>query len=96
MCAYHHVSSVGVVGSDGKAVGLAQAFIDAGVPVVLASLWDIDSRQTSEFMSKFYSYYAAGNTAERSLQFAQLESLSSNQLSSGFSIGAAFVVISRN
>ncbi len=89
-------SSVGLLGDDGNATGLARAFIDAGVPIVVASLWDIDSKQSSEFMTRFYQYYAAGNSPARSLQLTQLESLSANQMSSSFSIGSAFVVISRN
>ncbi len=89
-------SSIGSLGNDGKATGLARAFIDAGVPVVVASLWDIDSKQSAVFMSRFYQHYAAGNSPARALQLSQLEALHSNQMSSGFSIGSAFVVISRN
>ena len=89
-------SSIGFPGNDGKATGLARAFIDAGVPVVVASLWDIDSKQSADFMSRFYQHYAAGNSPARSLQLSQLEASHSNQVSSGFSIGSAFVVISRN
>ena len=37
-------SSIGSQGNDGKATGLARAFIDAGVPVVVASLWDSELR----------------------------------------------------
>ena len=89
-------SSIGSLGQDGKATGLARAFMDAGVPVVVASLWDIDSKQSADFMSRFYQHYTAGNSPARSLQLSQLEAFHSNQVSSGFSIGAAFVVISRN
>ena len=35
-------------------VGLNQAFLAAGTPTVLASLWSIDDRVSSTFMSGFY------------------------------------------
>ena len=88
-------SSVGLLGEDGNATGIARAFLEAGVPVVIASLWDIDSKQSSDFMVKFYNYFAAGNSPARALQLTQLDALKSNQMSS-FSIGSAFVVISQN
>ena len=66
-------SSVGLLGEDGNATGLARAFLEAGVPVVIASLWDIDSKQSSDFMIKFYSYFVAGNSPARALQLTQLE-----------------------
>jgi CHAT domain-containing protein len=89
-------SSVGLPADDGNITGLARAFIDAGVPVVVASLWDIDSKQSSAFMSRFYHYYAAGNSPARALQLSQLDTINSNRMLSSFSIGSAFVVISRN
>ena len=88
-------SSVGLLGEDGNATGLARAFLEAGVPVVIASLWDIDSKQSSDFMVKFYNYFVAGNSPARALQLTQLDALKSSQMS-GFSIGSAFVVISQN
>ena len=37
--------------------GLAQAFLAAGVPAVIASLWDVDDDSTAELMRAFHSQY---------------------------------------
>jgi CHAT domain-containing protein len=37
--------------------GLAQAFFAAGVPSVIASLWDVDDESTSELMQTFHDFY---------------------------------------
>jgi CHAT domain-containing protein len=37
--------------------GLAQAFLAAGVPTVIASLWDVDDDSTSELMREFHHQY---------------------------------------
>jgi CHAT domain-containing protein len=37
--------------------GLAQAFFAAGVPSVIASLWDVDDESTSELMQFFHDYH---------------------------------------
>ena len=89
-------SSAGLVGDDGNTIGLGPAFLKAGVPVVLVSLWDIDSKETAEFITKFYSYYRTGKTPSQSLRLTQIDSLNLNQMSLASSVGAAFVVISRN
>ncbi len=41
-------------------VGLNQAFLAAGAPSVLASLWSIDDRASSSFMVDFYRYLLEG------------------------------------
>ena len=45
-------------------VGLNQAFLAAGAPTVMASLWPIDDRVSSSFMVQFYEYLGAVNKAE--------------------------------
>ena len=37
-------------------VGLTRAFIYAGAPTVVASLWEVDDRSTTELMKSFYQY----------------------------------------
>lgn len=37
-------------------IGMARAFIVAGVPVVVASLWPVDSKPTAELMIRFHEY----------------------------------------
>lgn len=52
-------------------VGLNRAFIFAGAPTVVASLWKVDDEATAEFMSHFYSQLQRGKAD--ALRFAQEE-----------------------
>jgi CHAT domain-containing protein/tetratricopeptide (TPR) repeat protein len=61
-------SQVGGSGTE----SLAQALLHAGVPHVVASRWNVDSRETAEFMKQFYARLLAGNDAPTSMRFAQL------------------------
>jgi hypothetical protein len=42
-------------------VGMAGGFMDAGWPGVIASLWKVDDRATSELMAKFYQLTLKNN-----------------------------------
>lgn len=53
--------------------GLCSAFLSAGVPAVIATLWPVDDHTTSRLMETFYSELARDETVARSLQSAQLE-----------------------
>jgi CHAT domain-containing protein len=37
-------------------MGISRAFIAKGVPLVVASLWDVDASATAELMIKFHGY----------------------------------------
>ena len=43
-------------------VGLTRAFLYAGTPTVVASLWEVDDEHTARMMSRFYHYLAAGES----------------------------------
>jgi CHAT domain-containing protein/tetratricopeptide (TPR) repeat protein len=47
--------------------GLAQAFLRAGVPYVVASRWDVDSVSTRIFMEEFYKYLTTGRSPAAAL-----------------------------
>jgi CHAT domain-containing protein/tetratricopeptide (TPR) repeat protein len=51
---------------------LVRTFLLAGVPHVVASRWDVDSRITSRFMKDFYAALFAGKSVSRSLQSARM------------------------
>lgn len=51
---------------------LVGALLGSGVPHVVASLWDVDSRQTAQFMNEFYAHLLDGNDAALSLHTAQM------------------------
>jgi len=53
-------------------MGLVRAFMAAGAPAVLATLWRVDERSTRLLMEKFYREVAAGIGFAQSLQQAQL------------------------
>jgi len=51
--------------------GLSSAFIQAGVPTVLGTLWKVDDRVTIDLMRAFYRSLADDNEAARALRDAQ-------------------------
>jgi hypothetical protein len=51
--------------------GLTSAFIAAGVPAVVATLWPVDDRLTASFMDRFYAAISEGETIGTALAFAQ-------------------------
>jgi CHAT domain-containing protein len=55
-------------------VGLARAFMLAGTPRVVASLWEVSDQATAEFMTRFYTAMVKRNLpAAAALRVAQLE-----------------------
>jgi CHAT domain-containing protein len=57
------------------AVGLARAFIAAGVPLVVASQWPVDSDATANLMISFHRYRKSGLDTFESLRRAQVDML---------------------
>jgi CHAT domain-containing protein len=66
-----HTNSEAEVGGSGTE-SLTDALLHAGVPHVLASRWNVDSRETSELMQQFYSHLLAGNNVADAIHAAQL------------------------
>jgi CHAT domain-containing protein/tetratricopeptide (TPR) repeat protein len=54
-------------------LGLTAAFLSAGVPVVVASMWPVEDRVTARVMRAFYHNLAAGKPVATALRLAQLE-----------------------
>ncbi|MCK4773989.1 MAG: CHAT domain-containing protein, partial [Candidatus Krumholzibacteria bacterium] len=52
-------------------VGLTSAFLSAGVPAVVATLWAVDDAVTAELMEAFYSELAGGRPVALALKAAQ-------------------------
>jgi CHAT domain-containing protein len=59
---------VGVSGTE----SLVDFLLHRGVPHVIASRWNVDSAQTTEFMKLFYARLLAGNDVANSMHAAQL------------------------
>jgi CHAT domain-containing protein len=54
------------------AIGMARSFLAAGAPLVVASLWPVESAPTAELMIKFHNYRRSGNlTSVEALRQAQ-------------------------
>ncbi len=51
--------------------GMATAFLGAGVPAVLATLWRVEDRTTARLMEVFYEALAGGEPAAAALRAAQ-------------------------
>ncbi|MGD2249457.1 MAG: CHAT domain-containing tetratricopeptide repeat protein, partial [Candidatus Methanofastidiosia archaeon] len=52
-------------------IGLTRAFMYAGAPSVVVSLWSVDSPSTQELMAEFYSWLKKGEDKATALQKAQ-------------------------
>jgi CHAT domain-containing protein len=63
-----------VPGGEG-ATSLARAFLAAGVPTVIASLWDIGDRPAARLSDLFHQHLLAGNDPVEALRQAQLSML---------------------
>ncbi len=58
----------------GEGISIAEAFATAGVPTLVASLWNVPDAATSELMSRFYTHLRAGKGDTLSaLRAAQVE-----------------------
>jgi CHAT domain-containing protein len=58
-------------------VGLTRAFLAAGTPSVLSSLWQVTSLPTQTLMMAFYGYLSAGLSKAEALRQAQLDVMAS-------------------
>jgi CHAT domain-containing protein len=67
-------SGVGAVSTEGVQ-SLARAFLAAGVPRVVSSLWDVDDADATRFSLRFYEALLRGKSAEEALRDAQLAAL---------------------
>jgi CHAT domain-containing protein len=65
-------------------VGLVRAFLHAGSPAVLATLWNIDDDASSILMAGFYRRLLAGKPAAEALRQAQLETLHREETASPY------------
>ena len=62
----------GRIVSGGEVLGLTRAWMYAGAPSVLASLWKVDDRATSRLMAAFYENLKTHDKA-KALQLAQID-----------------------
>jgi CHAT domain-containing protein/tetratricopeptide (TPR) repeat protein len=73
---------------------LARPFLMAGVPVVLATLWDVEDRAAARLLVRFHQAVSAGDDPARALQQAQLAALrSTDPRDRDWRVWAPFLVI---
>jgi CHAT domain-containing protein len=65
------VSGAGQLIAGEGVIGLSSAFLTAGVPAVVATLWAVDDRTTARLMSRFYDALQRGASAATALSEAQ-------------------------
>ena len=58
---------------------LARAFMYAGVPAMVVSLWQVNDQATSSIMESFYTNIAAGKPKNTALQLAKLDYIRSKK-----------------
>jgi CHAT domain-containing protein/Tfp pilus assembly protein PilF len=77
------------------AIGLARPFIAAGVPLVVGSLWSVESENTADFMISFHKHRKQDHVSTvEALRRAQLECLHKGSPNSRRDYGwAAFITI---
>ena len=68
----------GIVRRGEGVISLARPFLGAGVPAVVATLWDVDDAASFELFRRFHRALHAGATPSRALRAAQREMLASN------------------
>lgn len=66
-------TQLGEITDGDDVVGLTRAFIYAGSPTVIASLWSADDEATGKLMKAFYTHLKSGQSKVRALREAQRE-----------------------
>lgn len=66
-------TQTGEVSGGDEVVALNRAFLYAGTPTVIASLWNVDDKATGLFMERFYIHLRAGKGKADALRQAQLD-----------------------
>ena len=64
-------TKIGELSRGDEVVGLTRAFLYAGTPTIIASLWNVDDRATGLLMKQFYSHWQQGMNKAEALQQAQ-------------------------
>jgi CHAT domain-containing protein/predicted negative regulator of RcsB-dependent stress response len=77
-------TGLGEVGEGDEFTGMSRAFLYAGAPVVVVSLWKVDDASTSWLMTRFHQYLQSGFSSAEALTNAQRDFLN-QQFDSGAS-----------
>ena len=65
-------TALGTLTRGDELTGLTRAFIYAGTPSVITTLWQVNDRSAFELMGEFYRQLRAGRNKAEALRLAQL------------------------
>ena len=66
-------TQLGELSKGDEIVGLNRAFLYAGTPSVIATLWSVNDKVTGILMERFYTHLRSGMTKAQSLRIAQMD-----------------------
>jgi CHAT domain-containing protein len=66
-------TQMGFLSKGDEVVSLNRAFLYAGTPSVMASLWSVDDKVTGLLMERFYTHLRSGMTKAEALRQAQMD-----------------------
>ena len=64
-------TGLGLLSTGDELIGLSRAFIYAGTPAIIVSLWSVEDASTAVLMTRLHQYYSAGYKLQDALAFAQ-------------------------
>jgi CHAT domain-containing protein len=84
-------TAIGKLLKGDELIGLNRAFMYAGTPSIIGTLWSINDKATSHFMGLFYNFLR-NYTKEKALQLAKIEFINNTEYSHPF-FWAPFVLV---
>jgi len=71
-------TGLGHLSKGDELIGLSRAFIYAGTPAIIVSLWQVEDASTALLMTKLHQYYSAGYKIQDALNNAQRDLINNN------------------
>ncbi len=76
-------------------MGISRAFLYAGIPSLVVTLWPVEDRSTAVLMDKFYKYIKKGYKKNKALQKAKIDLITSKDIMQDPFYWAPFILIGR-
>lgn len=71
-------TGLGMLSTGDEMIGLSRAFIYAGTPAIIVSLWPVEDATTAILMTRMHQYYSAGYRIQEALSYAQRDMMNCN------------------
>ena len=84
-------TGLGLLSTGDELIGLSRAFIYAGTPAIIVSLWSVEDASTALLMTRLHQYYSAGYRLQVALALAQRD-LINNSFEDSVKRGAGDIV----